>query len=209
MNLLKTFILFVLIGLFLSPSQSQAQGLRLGLKIGANFNQNQGDFIGNDFNGYFLGGAYAGIQVKRIRIQAEALFSQNTISTGDNFRVAFAQYISENKKDLLNGTFKMNELSIPIVVGYNIVPDFLWIEVGPQYTAVVSINDVDDFLKEANEVFKTGYVSGLIGVYLELPLNLNVGVRYIMGLSNRNNTDVPANWKTNHIQAYVGLSLIN
>jgi hypothetical protein len=208
MKILKISILGILIACLFFPIQSRAQGLRLGVKIGANLDQTHGTDLTGDFSGYFLGGAYVGIQMSKIRIQAEALFSQSTLTTGDNFNDAFSQYINDNKQDLKSGTFKMNELSIPVMVAFNIVPKFLWIEAGPQYTAVVSINDVDDFLKESDRVFKSGYVSGLVGVSLELPLNLNAGVRYVMGFTDRNNTDVPANWKTNHIQIHVGYSFI-
>lgn len=207
MNWLKISA-FALLGFGLLPLESNAQNFRLGIKIGANMDKTQGTHLGNDFSGYFLGGAYAGVQFTKVRIQAEALFSQSQITTGDNFNEAFKQYIRDGKQDLKGGTFKMNELSIPVLVGFNIVPKFLWIEAGPQYTAVVSINDVDGFLKESKDVIKSGYMSGLVGASVELPFSLNAGVRYVFGLSDRNNTDVPEHWKTSHIQIHVGYSFM-
>lgn len=194
----------------LAPVRNYAQSgthFRLGIKAGANFDQTQGEHLQSDFSGYFFGGAYAGFQSTRIRVQAEALFSQNTITTGNGFKDAFQNYLSEKATQLKSGTFEMNELSVPILVGFNIIPKFLWIEAGPQYTKVVSIKDLDGFVTNVEDVVKTGYVSGLAGVTVELPLNLNVSVRYVFGLSDRNNTDVPGFWRTNHIQASAGFSI--
>jgi hypothetical protein len=197
-----------LLGACTTPFQSNAQNLRLGLKAGVNMDKTQGSHLNDDFKGYFMGGAYLGLQFSKVRIQAEALFSQSQITTGDNFNDAFKQYIQDGKQDLKNGTFKMNELSIPLIIGFNLIPKFLWIEAGPQYTAVVSIQDENDLLKEPERVFKKGYVSGAAGVTMELPLNLNAGVRYIFGISDRNNSDVPDHWKTSHIQIHIGYSFM-
>lgn len=201
----------ILLAAILAPFQSFAQSathLRLGIKAGANFDQTQGEHLETNFSGYFFGGAYAGLQFTRVRIQAEALFSQNTITTGAGFKDAFQNYLSEKGEQLKSGTFKMNELSVPILVSFNVIPKLIWIEAGPQYTAVVSIKDIDGFVTNVEDVVKNGYVSGVVGASLELPLNFNVGVRYVFGLTDRNNTSVPDNWKSSHIQASVGFSFL-
>lgn len=207
MNLFKA-VAFALLGTCAASSPAHAQKFRLGVKAGVNMDKTQGDHLEGSFKGYFMGGAYIGLQFSKVRVQAEGLFSQSRITTGDNFKDAFRQYIRDGKQDLKNGTFKMNELSIPLMIGFNLVPKFLWIEAGPQYTAVVSIKDEDDMLKEPERVFNEGYVSGAAGVALELPLNLNMGVRYVFGLSDRNNSDVPEHWKTSHIQIHIGYSFM-
>ncbi len=102
----------------------------------------------------------------------------------------------------------MNELSIPVLVGFNILPKLLWLQAGPQYTGVVSINDVDGFVKETKDVFKSGYLSGVVGAELELPFSLNAGVRYIFGISDRNNTNVNETWRSSHFQIHVGYSFM-
>jgi hypothetical protein len=191
----------------ITPSTAQAQSLRLGIKAGVNFDKTQGRHLDGAFSGNFLGGAYVGVGFQKVRIQAEALFSQSTVTTGDNFKDAFTSYLSENAHNLREGTFRMNELSIPVLVSFNVVPKLLWLQAGPQYTGVVSINDVNSFLKESEDVFKTGYVSGVVGAELELPLSLNAGLRYVFGISDRNNTNVSEAWRTSHFQVHVGLSL--
>lgn len=208
MKALKVTALALLMTAFFQPNRAEAQNFRLGIKLGANMDRTAGDEIENKFNGFIFGGAYAGVKFTKVRVQAEALFSRSTITTSDNFKTAFKDYLSGSAQDLKNGTFKMNELSIPVMVGFNLVPKLLWIEAGPQYTAVVSVKDVDGFLAESKRVFKTGYVSGMVGASLELPFSLNAGLRYVFGLSDRNNTDVPEHWKTSHIQLHVGYSFL-
>lgn len=212
----KSILFFVAISLmiiatirpFTSFAQQKAEPdhFRLGLKTGVNFDKTQGEHLNSDFSGYFFGGIYVGFQSKRIRLQAEALFSQNNITTGAGFKDAFQKYLSEKGKELESGTFKTDELSIPLIFGYNLIPNAIWIEAGPQYTDVASIKDLDGFVNNAKQVVKKGYVSGLVGLSVELPLNFNLSVRYVFGLSNRNNTDVPVSWKSDHIQAAVGFT---
>lgn len=204
----RLFVASLLLSAMALPLQSQAQGLRLGIKAGVNFDKTQGEHLNGSFSGYFLGGAYVGLEFTKFRVQAEALYSQNKMTTGSSFKDAFNNYISQKGEELKSGTFEMNELSVPVVFGVNIVPKLLWIEAGPQYTATISMKDKDGFVTDVENVVKKGYVSGLVGASLELPLSLNVTVRYVFGLTDRNNTDVPDQWRSSHIQATVGYSFI-
>jgi len=202
----NTTFLLCLLGT-LAFHKSNAQNLRLGIVAGANMDKTSGKDLAGKFKGNFTGGVFVGGGSNKIRVQADLLFSQGTITTGDNFKDAFGNYINENAGSVKSGTFKMNELSIPLTLGINLLPKMLWFEIGPQYTAVVSIKDKNSFLTETERVFKKGYVSGVAGLSLELPFSLNVGVRYIMGITDRNNTEVNDAWRTNHIQVRVGWSL--
>src|SRR5690606_11374836 len=185
-----------------------AQNLDLGIKAGAGFNQTNGPSLQGEFNGNFVGGAFLGIRSAKIKIQAEALFSQSTVVTGSSFNEAFNQYIRESSQDLQEGNFKMNELSIPLTVGIRVVPNLLWVELGAQYTRIVSVNDVNSFLKASEDVFKNGYTSAVIGLSADLPLKLNLGARYLYGLSNRNKSEVDEKWGTSQIQIHVGYSFL-
>lgn len=204
----KWLCILITISFLFSVNELYAKDLRLGIMGGVNIERTSGDVLSENFEGTFLGGAYIGLGGQRLKIQADFLFSKNTITTGRDFKTAFNDYLTENGKKLKNGTFQMNELSIPIAIGINIIPKFLWFEIGPQYTAIVSIKDEDDFLKESKRVFKTGYVSGILGLYIELPLHLNLGVRYIAGITDRNNSTVNDTWKTDKLQLRLGLSIL-
>lgn len=198
----------VLLCSLLSAPYIHAQKLLLGVKAGVNMDRTGGDHLDGKFAGSFLGGAFVGVKMTKVKVQAELLFSQGKVSTGDNFGQAFDQYLKDGVSSAKEGTFKMNELSVPVLVGFNIVPKLLWIHAGPQYTGIVSIKDVDGLVKETKDVFKNGYLSGVVGAELELPFSLNAGVRYVFGISDRNNTDVPDSWRTSHIQLHVGFNIL-
>lgn len=185
-----------------------AQNLDLGIKAGVNMDRTGGDHLDGKFAGSFLGGAYVGVRFSKVKVQGELLFSQGKVSTGDNFGQAFSSYLKDGVSSAKEGTFKMNELSIPVTVGFNILPKLLWIHAGPQYTSVVSIKDVDGLVRESKDVFKSGYISGVVGAEVQLPFSLNAGLRYIFGISDRNNTDVPDSWRTSHIQLHVGFNIL-
>lgn len=201
--------LFTASAVFLAhPASVQAQSLELGIKAGAGFNQTSGPSLEGDFKGNFLGGVYGGVRLAKLKIQVEALFSQTTMVTGSSFNSAFHQYINESAQGVKEGTFKLNELSIPLTVGIRVAPKVLWAELGVQYTGVVSVKDVNSFLKASEDVFKNGYMSALVGVRADLPFKLNVGARYVYGLSNRNNSQVDEKWGTSQIQIHVGYSFL-
>lgn len=191
---------------FLGNAQNGGTHFRLGLKTGVNFDQTQGEHLSSDFSGYFLSGFYVGFQAHRFRMQAEALFTQSTITTGSGFKDAFKQYLSEKGTELEKGTFSINELSVPLLFGFNLIPRAVWIEAGPQYTDAVSIKDINGFVKDVHQVITTGYVSAVAGIGIDLPFNFNLDCRYVMGLSDRNNTNIPIQWRSNHFQASLGFS---
>lgn len=209
MNILKpTIAAAMLLCSSLFTQKTQAQSLILGIKAGATFDKTQGDNLDGKFSGYFLGGAYAGVRFTAVRVQAELLFSQSRVYTGDNFGSAFKDYVTGAGAGIKEGTFKMNELSIPVLVGFNVVPKLLWLQAGPQYTGVVSVKDVNGLVRETKDVFKNGYLSGVVGAELQLPFSLNAGLRYIFGISDRNNTNVNETWRTSHFQLHVGYSFL-
>jgi hypothetical protein len=190
------------------PIAAQAQKPMLGAKLGLNLDQTSGDALDSKFNAYFLGGVYAGLRFEKISLHAEGYFTQTTMTTGTNFGNAFSNYIKGSVADAQNGDFKLSELSIPVLVGFKVAPR-LWLQAGPQFTAVVNINDKDDILKETESVFKSGYISGVVGAWVDLPFRLNASARYVFGLSNRNNaSEVPETWRTSHIQLAVGLRIL-
>ncbi len=184
-----------------------AQTPVVGLHVGATMDQTIGTDLKGAFSGTFLAGAYGGLRFNKAGVHAEVNFSQSTITTGDNFKAAFGNYLSANAAGVKSGTFKLNELSIPVLVSYKLYKG-LWIQAGPQYTAVVSIQDKDEFLKATKDVFKTGYISGVAGLWLDLPFHLKVSGRYIFGITDRNNTTIKQDWRTGQIQLAVGYSFL-
>ncbi|WP_190277427.1 outer membrane beta-barrel protein [Taibaiella lutea] len=194
----------------LFTAKSNAQKLYIGAKAGVNLSKTSGDNLDGDFKGYFLGGAVVGVKLSAIRVQGELLFTQTSLTTGDNFGNAFGNYLTTAGKNLKNGTFKQSEIAVPVTVGFNLIPKLLWISAGPQFSGVVSTTDASEFVKDTKSVVKKGYVSGVVGAEVQLPFKLNAGVRYVFGLSDMNNVgDVSDSWKSSQVQVHVGITLFN
>jgi hypothetical protein len=205
-NISKVLLIIITI-LFTNNTETNAQGLILGAKVGANINSTQGAHLLDDYKGYFLIGGYLGIGFEKMRIKADVHFTKNSITTGKDFVQAFSNYISSSASQLYEGNFKTEEIAIPITLGIRIIPNLLWFDIGIQYSSIMSINDGSRLLQDAESVFSKGYMSGVIGLEVQLPLNLNLGARYLHGFSNINNTTIPEHWNTNNIQLHLGLSL--
>lgn len=195
-----------LIGLSLFANASNAQNFHVGIKAGATIYNNSGKDISGKFNAFPFGGAYLGVSGEKMSLIAEGIFTQTRMVAGDNFNQVFNNYIRSGKDQVRNAEFSFSELSVPVLVGFKALP-FTWFEIGPQFTKIVSMNDKDEVLNEITNVHKDSYVSAVIGARIKLPLGLHVTGRYVMGLSNRNNSSVSERWTTQHFQVGVGFGL--
>lgn len=194
--LLSSFVSFV-----------HAQKPVLGIKLGANFDKTQGEHLQGDFTGSFFGGGYIGVRSNKVKLQGDLLFSQSTVTTANSFGAAFNEYVNNSATSVKNGTFKISELHIPVTLAVNLIPKVLWISAGPQFSNVVNFKDADGLLNESKQVIKDGYVSGLVGAEIHI-LNVNVGARYIFGLTDRNATAINDRWLTNSFQVHAGFSFL-
>jgi hypothetical protein len=171
------FSIFMLLFLATTAAYSQV-GFALGARAGANYAQvNKSGFEGKP--GYF-GGIYANVKFTKLAIQPEVLFSyQGTgVSATNAASVIF-------KQDL-----DVWQVHIPLLVKYYILdnPAFgLTAFVGPQFNSVLSQTKFDfskvNSAQSAEEVYKSNNVSGVVGVGVDLPLGINVDVRYNMTLN--------------------------
>lgn len=102
----------------------------LGIKLGANFTQINGQYWENGYKASYLVGAFFAANGGRVGLQIEGLFSQNTYKTGDGFKSLYQDAVNPaNYKDS-NGTFKVSYISIPIMLNVKILPP-LMLQVGP------------------------------------------------------------------------------
>jgi len=178
----------------------------LGIKIGGNFSYISGDSWSNGVKSNLVGGAYVGIKGLHVGIQAEALFAQSTYTTGDNFHNVYGSYFKNFGDSLKQGTFRVNQLCIPLLLQVKIFPG-LWLQGGAQYTGIVSVNDKDELLKDAKAMFKTNNIAGVAGATFFFR-KLNVGARYIFDFSNANATNISETWNQRSLQLHVGLNLL-
>lgn len=132
-----SFVLAALLGAGLATS-AHAQGLRFGLKAGANLSNLSGSLTNQDKykNKFgFEGGVLlnAGIVEDLLSIQPEVLFSQKGYKYGDNsYTVA-----GNTLKYLGNRTY--NYLDVPVLL--KVKAAGLFFEAGPQYSYLLSVRD--------------------------------------------------------------------
>jgi hypothetical protein len=204
----KLFFVMAVLGVtaFFSTAQAQDRLLRFGFKGGANLGKLDGTGYQDGFKlGYHLGGFAQVNLVKGFGVQGELIFSSTKTRTVDNFG---AIYDPANLNDADNNDKKvsLNYLSIPILANFNLGTPRLKLQVGPQFSALLSDKNV---FQGTDEAFKGSDVSGVAGLWLQLPI-INISARYIIGFTDvRNVGDVAntGNWKNQAIQLGVGVTL--
>ncbi|PWV49554.1 porin family protein [Chitinophaga sp. S165] len=188
-----------------STANAQTKFLRFGLKGGANLGKLDGQGYKDGFKlGYHLGG-FAQVNLTKVfGVQGELIFSSNSVKTTDDFSQV---YNPDNLNDPANNDkkIKLNYLSIPILANISLGSPRVKLQVGPQFSALVSNKNV---FKGADDAFNGGDVSGVAGLWIQLPI-INISARYIVGFTDVKgistvNTD---NWKNQSIQLGVGVTL--
>ena len=202
----KLFLAITVLALTsLSAAKAQTGFFKWGVKGGANLGKLDGTGYNTAFKlGYHLGGFAQINLVKGFGVQGEVIFSQSTTRTVDNFNQV---YNTDNIQTDANGKdIKLNYLSIPIMVNIPLGTPRLKLQLGPQYSILMSDKNV---IKASKDAFKTGDFGVVGGLWLQLPI-INISARYVVGLSDNNNlSDVGDShkWRNQAIQLGVGVTL--
>jgi hypothetical protein len=195
----KTFILLGLVVL-LSLGASAQGGFRLGVKGGLNLNRVNGQSFNDEFDMGYMAGAFAEIDINKfIGIQPELLYSQ-TMTKRSSFS---ALYNSRFTQSFLidNAYTRLNYLSIPVLLRLNL-GKLITFNAGPQYG--ILIGQDKNVLTNAQNAFKTGDISAVVGAQLNLS-SFRIYGRYVAGLQNINAIDDKETWKTASLQLGLGL----
>jgi hypothetical protein len=214
---MKRTLTLLIIALVAIPFAGQAQKIDvdLGLKVGANFSNINGTHWESGYKANFLGGVFLGVNGPKLGVTVEGLFTQSTFVTGKGFYGLYKDAYRTAADSAKSGSFKVNYISIPVLLNIKLFSRAT-IQLGPQFSGVASVKDRDELLNDAQELFKGGF-DGVIGVQLSLPAHLNVGARYIIGLSNINKGDGTTNnagiqiddaWKQRSLQLHIGYSIL-
>lgn len=206
---------FTMIFFLFNSLNLQAQGgggsnthpkVNVGIKAGVNLSRLDGANWDGGFKTNLFGGAWLALHGKRFGIVLEGLFSQTNYVTGPDFDSIYHQYIRAGKDSIKNASFKLNYFNIPLLVEIKIL-NRAWLQVGPQFSGLISVDDKDEFVKDAEGLFKKGSLAGVVGLNVELTQHINLGARYVFGISNVNNhyDDVRESWKRRDIQIHLGL----
>lgn len=179
-------------------AQSMMAQFHLGAKAGANIIKIDGKSFKDQFKyGYHLGGfAEIGFGHK-IGIQPEVLFNQYSTTVDSTF--------SHIYQHAFNGSnVNLNYLSIPVLLNYKALGNFLTLQAGPQFGVLINKNKT--ILQNGGNAFKNGDFSMVGGVQLKLS-SLRFSGRYVIGLNNLNDIDNQSKWKSQGFQLSVGLAL--
>ncbi len=202
----RTLLLTVFSALLLCAATSIAQipvvskvvpKVTLGLKVGANFQDLSSVSFKQAYNAGFMGGAFVGLQKRRWGVQVEALVK--------SAKFTFAQ---GNSLGSFNTYINTVYLDVPVLLEYKIIPR-LWVQAGPQFSDLISAKDNNS--KDVASTFKTSDFSGVLGLEARLPVHFVVGARYILGLTNINNNNLPGYtdaWNNRAIQVYLGFRFL-
>lgn len=161
----------------------------IGPKIGLNLSKLDGQTWDGGYKTNMLGGAWVGIVGSRFGVQIEGLFSQTTYVTGNDFNTIYKNYIRSGQDSLKNGAFRVSYFNIPVIAQMRIL-NRVWLQVGPQYSGVVSVKDKDEFVNDAKGLFDSGSFSGIAGLWIDVTRHLNMGARFVQGFSNMTAKDV-------------------
>jgi len=187
----------ILASLFLlGASVASAQGIKLGIKAGANLAKVDGKSFSDEFKfGYHLGGDLEVMFNKKWGIQPEVLFSQTNTQTGYSFDTLYNSINPGMLKDI-----KLNYLTIPILLTYRPTP-IIGFQVGPQFGILMSQDK--NLVEDGKAAFKTGDFAMVGGVQLQI-INFRVYGRYAIGLNNINDISDTDKWKNQTAQIGVG-----
>ncbi|HVU83889.1 MAG TPA: porin family protein, partial [Puia sp.] len=169
----KSIVLSLLLVSF-AVIHSQAQGVHLGVKAGANIFKVDGQGYSEGFHFGYNAGAFAELNWSdHWGVQPEVLFNQTNYRTGTQFHDIYPGGLDDVKG-------KLNYLSIPLLLSYRPVK-LLSIQAGPQFG--ILLNQDKHLVESGKDAFKKGDFSLVGGAQLNLA-NVAVGARYVIGLTD-------------------------
>lgn len=184
----------------LLASQVLMAQFHIGIKGGANVTKIDGQSFKDKFKyGYHLGG-FAEIGLgKKFGLQPEVLFNQYRTSVDSNYKALYQNVFNSDQSSV-----RLSYLSIPILLNYKLVGNFLTLQAGPQFG--ILIDQDKNLLQNGGKAFSDGDFSLLGGVQLKISA-LRVTGRYVVGLNNINDIDNQDRWKNQGFQLSVGIAL--
>ena len=180
-------------------SQAMMAQFHLGVKAGANITKVDGKSFKDEFRyGYHLGG-FAEIRLgNKLVLQPEVLFNQYATRLDSNYKNVYEDVFDGNSN------IKLNYLSVPVLLNYKLVGNFISLQAGPQFGVLLDQNKT--LLQNGGNAFKSGDLSMLAGVLVRVgPMRINGW--YAIGLNNISDIADDDKWKNQGFQVSVGLAL--
>ena len=180
-------------------SQAMMAQFHLGVKAGANITKVDGKSFKDEFRyGYHLGG-FAEIRLgNKLVLQPEVLFNQYATRLDSNYKNVYEDVFDGNSN------IKLNYLSVPVLLNYKLIGNFISLQAGPQFGVLIDQNKT--LLQNGGNAFKGGDLSMLAGVLVRVgPMRING--RYAIGLNNISDIADDYKWKNQGFQLSIGLAL--
>ena len=191
--------IYLLIAMVLFVQVVNAQ-FAAGAKAGANLTKIDGKSFKEEFRTGYLVGGFAIIDLgKKFALQPELLWNQSASRIDSNFKTVYETAFD----DLKNGKVKLNYLSVPILLNYKLIGNFLSLQAGPQFG--ILINKDKNVLENGKQAFKSGDLSMLGGAQVKISKFVG-SARYVVGLNNINDIDNKDKWKSQSFQLAVGIA---
>jgi len=195
---MKTFFLSLFLVLFFVTSASAQFGY--GVKAGINISNHKTTGEGINVNTSPLVGLHIGAYghyfiLEPLAVQGELLFSMKGSKWDDPY---------------FSGKDKVNYLDIPVLVRCQVL-EYLNVHAGPQLGIMVSAKQISDDGDKVDikEYYKGTDFSLVFGVEGNLPHNINVTIRYLLGLSTINTeAEYWEEWKNTVWQISIGYRLM-
>ena len=196
---MKTKLFLPLLAALLFSQAMMAQ-FHIGFKGGANITKIDGVSFKDKFQyGYHIGG-FAEIGLgNKFGLQPEVLFNQVSTSVDSNYKHVYQNVFNSNQS-----TVKLNYLSVPILLSYKLIGNFLSLQAGPQFGVLISQDKT--LLQNGGDAFKKGDFSLLAGAQIKFSA-IRISGRYVIGLNNINDIDNQDQWKSQGFQVSLGLAL--
>jgi hypothetical protein len=196
---MKTKLLPLLAALLFS--QAMMAQFHIGVKGGANIIKIEGASFKDKFSyGYHLGGFMEIGLGKKLGIQPEVLFNQYSTTVDSNYKKIYQNVFSS----AFQNNIKLNYLSIPILLNYKLIGNFLSLQAGPQFG--ILIDQDKTLLQNGGDAFKKGEFSMLAGAQIKFSA-IRITGRYGIGLNNINDIDDKDKWTSQGFQLSLGLAL--
>ena len=196
---MKAKFLLPLVAVLFVSSSLMAQ-FHIGFKGGANITKVDGHSFKDKFTyGYSLG-AFAEIPLgEKFGLQPEVLFNQYSTTVDSNLHHVYENIFSSNQSKV-----KLNYLSIPLLLNYKLIGNFLSLQAGPQFS--ILMDQSKTLLQNGGKAFSSGDFAMVGGVQVKLSA-IRVSGRYVIGLNNINDIDNQESWKNQGFQVAVGFAL--
>lgn len=193
---MKTKLLFLFAVLFFSLA-AMAQ-FHIGAKAGVNIIKIDGKSFSDEFRYGYHAGAFAEIGFGgKLGVQPEVLFNQYNTKVDSNFNHVYQNVFKQ-------GDVKLNYLSIPLMLNYKLIGNFLTLQAGPQFSVLMQQSKT--LLQNGGNAFKNGDFAMVGGAKIKLG-PIRVDGRYVIGLNNINDIDNQEKWKSQGFQLSAGIAL--